>query len=105
MLRMKRLLSALCVAGCVLTGSAQAADPIPEGPDADEAAAFLGAPAAQRPVFTKQPPRHPFMAPNERSNLHVDAFQTDTYVVPGPLGRDVERTSTFLSADCGSVTF
>jgi hypothetical protein len=106
MQRMKRLLCGLWAAGCLLgPAPALAATPIPEGPDADEAPAFAGAPATQRPVFTKQPPRHPYMAPNERSNLHNDAFQTDTYTVPGPLGRDVQRTSTFLSADCASVTF
>ena len=26
-------------------------------------------------------------------------------MLPGPLGRDVQRVSTFFSADCGSVTF
>jgi hypothetical protein len=45
------------------------------------------------------------MAPNERSNLHNDAFQTDTNVLPGPLGRDLQRVSTFFSRDCASVTF
>ena len=30
------------------------------------------------------------MAPNQRSNVHSDAFQTDTNVWSGPLGRDTE---------------
>ena len=101
---MTRLLSILAAIACLAPAAAYAV-PIPEGPDAAEAPAFVGTPATQRPVYAKQPPRHPFMAPNERSNLHVDAFQTDTNVLPGPLGRDVQRTSTFLSADCASVTF
>jgi hypothetical protein len=45
------------------------------------------------------------MAPNSRSNLHVDAYQTDVHQGPGPLGRDMSRVETFLSADCASVTF
>src|SRR4051794_22161543 len=101
----KRLLCLLPAAVCLLSPVAGAATPIPEGPNADEAPAFVGAPATQHPVYAKQPPRHPFMAPNERSNLHVDAYQTDTNVLPGPLGKDVQRASTFMSADCGSVTF
>jgi hypothetical protein len=85
--------------------AAAAAEPIPEGTDAGSSPAFVGAPATQRPVFVPQPPRHPFMAPNERSNLHVDAFQTDANVVPGPLGKDLQRVSNFQGADCASVTF
>ena len=81
------------------------ADPIPEGPDADSAPSFIGRSAQQKPVAAPVPPRHPSMAPNERSNLHVDAFQTDTNSTPGPLGRQMQRTSTFQQADCASVTF
>ena len=77
--------------------------PIPEG--SFSGPAFLGAPAAQRPVDVLRPPRHPFMAANDRSNLHNDAWQTDSNVAPGPLGRDMRRASTFLSADCASITF
>jgi hypothetical protein len=45
------------------------------------------------------------MAPNSRSNLHVDAYQTDVHQGPGPLGRDMRRVETFLEGDCASVTF
>ena len=45
------------------------------------------------------------MAPNGRSNIHNDAFQTDSYRGPGPLGRSMSVTSTFEAADCASVTF
>ena len=45
------------------------------------------------------------MAPNSRSNLHVDAYQTDVHQGPGPLGRDMRRVETFLSSECASVTF
>ena len=33
-----------------------------------------------------RPPRHPFMAPNDRSNIHDDAYQTDTADGPGRWG-------------------
>jgi hypothetical protein len=45
------------------------------------------------------------MAPNDRSNLHDDAYQTDTANGPGPLGRDMERISLSNLGVCGSVTF
>src|SRR4051812_30033704 len=45
------------------------------------------------------------MAANGRSNLHVDAYQTDAHTLAGPLGRKVQRVSAFHTADCASVTF
>jgi hypothetical protein len=94
------------VAG-VLAPSASAAPPapIPEGPAAASLPPFVGSPATQSPVAAADPPRHPFMAPNSRSNLHVDAYQTDVHQGPGPLGRDMRRVETFLEGDCASVTF
>ena len=79
--------------------------PIPEGADAGSLPVFTGAPATQRPVAAADPPRHPFMAPNGRSNLHVDAFQTDVHQGPGPLGHSTRRVETFVEGDCASVTF
>ena len=86
--------------------AAASAAPIPEVP-LPGTAAFQGAAATPRPVAAPEPPRHPFMAPNERSNLHNDAFQTDTYRGFGPLGRGgVSRTSSdAYFGVCGSVTF
>jgi hypothetical protein len=66
---------------------------------------FQGHAATPHPLSAPAPPRHPFMAPNERSNIHDDAYQTDTYHGMGPLGRDIGVLSTMFSADCGSVTF
>jgi hypothetical protein len=45
------------------------------------------------------------MAPNGRSNIHDDAYMSGAYAFPGPLGRDMERLSTFQVAECASVTF
>jgi hypothetical protein len=66
---------------------------------------FTGHAAKPKPVRGEHPPRHPFMAPNGRSNLHNDAYQTDSYPQAGPLGNGIETSSGFFSADCGSVTF
>lgn len=79
--------------------------PIPEEPDATPPPEFVGEPATPRAVYAPSVPTHPYMAPNERSNIHSNAFMTDTNVWSGPLGRDTETTSTFQSSDCASVTF
>ena len=79
--------------------------PIPEGDRTEGLPQFQGEPATPNPIAAPLPPRHPHMAPNEKSNLHVDAFQTDTNPTTGPLGRDMSVTSTFYAADCASVTF
>jgi hypothetical protein len=81
------------------------AQPIPEGPEAGSVPAFIGAPAKPRPVQAPAVPRHPFMAANGRSNIHDDAYQTDTYTGSGPLGRNMQRSSTFQGSECASVTF
>jgi hypothetical protein len=45
------------------------------------------------------------MAPNGRSNIHDDAYQTDAYTWAGPLGRRLRVRSTFLVGECASLTF
>jgi hypothetical protein len=103
----RRVVAAAGVLAALAAAPARAAPPapIPEGPDAGSLPAFLGAPAQQRPVPFTEPPRNPFMAPNSRSELHVDAYQSDVHAGPGPLGQDMRRTETFLEGDCASVTF
>jgi outer membrane protein assembly factor BamB len=71
-------------------------------------AQFTGEPWTPKPVFAPPAPRHPFMAPNQRSNVHSDAFQTDTNTWSGPLGRDMETLMHSEDAPggiCGSITF
>ncbi len=81
----------------------QAPPPIPQNPDAD-APAFLGSAATPDPAPGQEVPRHPFMAPNGRSNLHNDAYQTDSYRWAGPLGNRPSSTSALFSRECASVT-
>src|SRR3712207_4465054 len=100
-----RLVPVLLALVVVTASAAAEAAPIPEGDRTEGLVEYEGAPATPRPLTAPLPPQHPFMAPNERSNLHVDAFQTDTNVLTGPLGREMSVVSTFYSAVCGSVTF
>jgi hypothetical protein len=86
-----------------MAGAAYAANPIPAGPNS--LPAFVGKAATPNPVFAPDPPRHPHMAPNGRSNIHDDAYMTDTYQGAGPLGNGIARNSTFLSHECASLTF
>ena len=80
--------------------------PIPQDPnDVEKVPDFLGRAASPRPLRTFRVPRHPFMAPNDDSNIHNDAYQTDAYRRPGPLGRSMESRSTYHQAECASVTF
>jgi len=79
--------------------------PIPQDPRTTSLPQFVGSPATPNGFYAPDPPRHPFMAANGRSELHTDAFQTDTNQISGPLGKDMRVTSTMLAADCGSLTF
>jgi hypothetical protein len=98
------LVALLLLAAGPVAAAALAADPIPETDTS--AQEFFGSPATQNPIFgIPEAPRHPFMAPNERSNIHTDAWQSDTIRLPGPLGRGMTRVSASHTSDCGSVTF
>ena len=77
--------------------------PIPQGSSTAEP--FIGSPAAPDPVSMPRVPRNPFMAPNGRSNIHDDAYQTDTYRWGGPLGQDIGTSSAFFGRECASITF
>ena len=81
------------------------ATPIPQNPsDVEAVPAFNGSPARPRPIRAPVVPQHPFMAPNGLSNVHDDAYQTNTYTWSGPLGNSMQVSSTFLGGECGSLT-
>jgi hypothetical protein len=100
---MRRATALAALALSAAAAPASAANPIPEGPNS--LPEFLGGAWTPKPVFAPLPPRHPFMAPNGSSNLHEDGYQTDASQRTGPLGRAMQRVSTFYSRECGSVTF
>src|SRR6266550_2030263 len=99
------LRTASTLASVLAVAAAAGATPIPNDPFAAPVPAFVGALATPRPTPAPAVPQHPFMAPNGRSNIHDDAYQTDTYVGGGPLGRDPEVLSTQQNAECASLTF
>jgi hypothetical protein len=74
-------------------------DPLPGGP------AYVGSPAVPHPVSAPRPPQHPFLAPDPGNNIHNDAYQTDAYPGPGPLGISPTVRSTLQVAECASLTF
>src|SRR3954469_25863334 len=81
-------IAGLCAA--VLVPGALAASPNPiesQPPDGPSMVPnFIGHFAHPQPVSAPRAPQNPFMAPNGRSNVHDDAYQTDTYTWAGPLG-------------------
>jgi outer membrane protein assembly factor BamB len=104
------LLIGAAVAACAgpAADAAAQSDAIPERPSPPPIPEFVGRAWTPQPVSfldAPTPPRHPHMAPNDRSNLHDDAYQTDTANWQGPLGRDMERVSFSNLGVCGSITF
>src|SRR5438874_1389771 len=80
--------------------------PIPQNPsDLAAVPAFLGAPAKARSVASPAVPQNPFMAPNGRSNLHDDAYMTNTYLWSAPLGENLQTLSAYQNAECASLAF
>ena len=79
--------------------------PIPPDPLATSVPTFVGSAVAPNPTAGQLVPRHPFMAPNGRSNIHDDAYMTDTYQQDGPLGSGIQASSGLFFRECGSITF
>jgi hypothetical protein len=77
--------------------------PIPQ-PNGGNLPDFTGETAVADPFQFPPTPEHPFMAPNGKSNIHVDAFQTDTNTIRGPLG-PTTTDSAFFIHECASITF
>ena len=101
----RRTIGLLCGAVlCCSAAPASAVIPIPQDPgELAQLQSFTGSPAVPRPVRAPAVPRHPFMAANGRSNVHNDAYQTDSYTWSGPLGRDPRVFSQHLGTvgSCG----
>ncbi|WP_263251828.1 PQQ-binding-like beta-propeller repeat protein [Saccharopolyspora rosea] len=93
------------VASCLISPAA-AALPIPPGPAQPFVPEYVGAPATPRSVPAPDVPRHPFMAPNGVNSMHDDAYATDAYAAPGPLGRNPRVTSaTYGVQECATQAF
>ena len=79
--------------------------PIPQQPFAQPVPRFIGQPAIPKPITAQPVPEDPYMAPNGRSNIHADAYQSDTYATGGPLGHTPTVKSATLLGIGGTVTF
>jgi hypothetical protein len=80
--------------------------PIPPQIGAANVETFIGSAATAKPITTRAVPQHPFMASNGRSNVHNDAYMSDTYVGKGPLGVSPTVLSSALgNGVCVSVAF
>ena len=99
--------AALLSLGTALTAQAATpTTPVPQDPGASTVRPFLGSARGARPISgVRFAPRHPYMAVNDRSNLHDDAYQSDAGWVPGPLGRRPQVDSALFTQECASVTF
>ncbi len=77
--------------------------PIPN-PNGAGLVQFEGSAVKPDPFAFPRTPEHPYMAPNGLSNIHVDAYQTDTNAIRGPLGETM-TDSIFFAHECASITF
>jgi hypothetical protein len=80
--------------------------PIPSAPLPAPPPAYIGAPASAHPVRgVPRTPQNPHMAPNGKSGIHNDGWQTNAFTWGGPLGRSPQQLSAMIVRDCGSITF
>lgn len=80
--------------------------PIPPGAGRIFVPAFTGQAAEAAPMASFEIPQHPHLAANGRNSMHNDAYATDTYAGPGPLGRNVRVTSAFYGlSECATLAF
>jgi hypothetical protein len=94
--------------GAVLLAAGTAtAGPIPTMNGPPPAPRYIGHPARAKRIRGIAPaPQNAFMASNGRSEIHNNAWQTDTYRWRGPLGYKPREVSSYLAPgrDCGSIT-
>jgi hypothetical protein len=85
-----------------LAGTLLAVTPIPFVPTTPS---YTGHAASPDPVKGIRIPHNRYMAPNGKSEIHDDGWQTDSMRFSGPLGRSPQTTSTLLSRDCATIAF
>jgi len=65
---------------------------------------FIGHAAWPHPLPPPQVPQNPYLATSPFSNYHNDTWMSDTYAIPGPLGRKPTVLTSTLSVARGSST-
>ena len=104
--RLLLVAAALLALGAASLTPAAGAIPIPPGPADSTVAAFEGRSARPDPVRSRTVPRHPFLAANGRNSMHNDAYASDAYAGPGPLGRNLRlTTATYGLEECATIAF
>ncbi|NPC97087.1 hypothetical protein HOQ23_09930 [Nocardioides sp. zg-DK7169] len=79
--------------------------PVPPGPGLAVSPSYLGRPARVQPIDMVVP-QHPALAPNGRSTMHNDAWSSDAYPGPGPVGDSVEVDSAWFGLEeCATLAF
>jgi hypothetical protein len=79
--------------------------PIPPGGGLLVTPSYDGHAADPQPIALSVP-QHPGLAANGSSTMHDDAWATDSYPGPGPLGQDPEvTTSWFGLEECATLAF
>ena len=89
------LLLLTLAAPAVATAYPVPAQPIPSA-SPSTAPGYVGAPATAHPVSASAIPANPWMAAGSWSNGHNDTYMSDTYAIPGPLGRSPQVSSSWL---------
>lgn len=74
-------------------------------PPIGEALDYTDGPGVAMPFPGGPPPAHPHLAPIPDSNIHNDAWMTDAYDRPGPIGNGAVRRSADLGGLCGTIAF
>src|SRR4051794_28621983 len=103
----RRLLPGLAGAAILFVmsagGGVAVALPIPSAPGALLVPGFVGSAAVADPIASFPVPQNPHLAPNGRNNMHTDAYATDSYLGPGPLGRrPVVTTRSYGVEECAT---
>ena len=79
--------------------------PVTPIPSLPASPSYTGHPAVPHQVKAGRIPHNRFMAANGRSEIHDDAWQTDSIPFGGPLGHSPKTFSALLQRDCGSIAF
>ena len=72
--------------------------PIPPGGGQLVTPSYDGHAAKAQPIVLSVP-QHPALAANGSSSMHADAWATDSYQGPGPLGKDPEVTTSWYGLE------
>jgi hypothetical protein len=79
--------------------------PIPPGAGVLLTPSYTGSPVSAQPIELAVP-QHPGLAENGRSSMHNDAWSSDAYAGPGPLGLDPEvDTAWYGVKECATLAF